>query len=135
MVFIEVLRDGRNWAKKLIFCSFWKFFLFMPSYTLWVMAQDFAKWKTLLRYISVVSFISIAFVVVKLKVFKVFRIDSAFMKRPLFGDFGPVLPQILVNLAKILTRCSFSMKKTQRLKNPSKFWILTQMELQLGPKM
>ena len=39
---------------------------------LWVTSQDFAKWKTLLRYISVVSFISIATVVVKLKNLKVF---------------------------------------------------------------
>ena len=36
-------------------------FLFMPYYSLWVTPQDFAKWKTLLKYISVVSFISIAY--------------------------------------------------------------------------
>ena len=45
---------------------------------------------TLLRYISVVSFINIAFVVVKLKIFKIFHIDSAAMKWSLFrGGFGP----------------------------------------------
>ena len=52
MVFIEVLRKDQNWAKKLIFL--WVF-LFMPSNTLWITSQDFAKWKTLLRYISVVK--------------------------------------------------------------------------------
>ena len=36
--FFEVLRNGRNGAKKL--------FLLTPSYTLW----DFANWKTLLRH-------------------------------------------------------------------------------------
>ena len=44
----------------------------MPSDTLWVTPQDFAKWETLLRYIFAVSFISIAPAVVKLKMFKVF---------------------------------------------------------------
>ena len=44
-------------------------FLFKPSYTLWVTSQGFAKWKTSLRYKSVVSFISIAYVVVELKIF------------------------------------------------------------------
>ena len=39
-----------------------------------------------LRYISVVIFISIEFVVVKLKDFS-YRIDSAPMKWPLFGGF------------------------------------------------
>ena len=39
---------------------------FIPSYTLWVMPHDSAKWKTLLRYNSAVSFIRIAVVVVML---------------------------------------------------------------------
>ena len=111
--------------KSWFFVHFESFFLFMPSYTLWVTPQDFAKWKTLLRYISIVSFISIAFVVVKLKIFKVFRIDSASMKWPLLGGFGPLLPQILFNLAEILTRCSVPIRKTLCLKNPSnfEFWL------------
>ena len=50
------------------------------------------------------------------------------MKWPLLGGFGPLLPQILFNLAEILTRNSVSIRKTQCLKNPSKFWILAQME-------
>ena len=28
MFVIEVLRYGQNWAKKLIFCSFWVFFVY-----------------------------------------------------------------------------------------------------------
>ena len=42
--------------KKLTLSHF-EFFLFISSYTLWVTPQDFVKWKTFLRYISVVSFI------------------------------------------------------------------------------
>ena len=61
-------------------------FLFMPSYTLLYTPEDFAKWNTLLRYISVVTFIRIACVVVKLKVF---CIESGW-NSPSFGDFlGP----------------------------------------------
>ena len=61
-------------------------FLFMPSYTLRYTPKDFAKWKTLLRYLSVVTFIRIAYVVVKLKVF---CIESGW-NSPSFGDFlGP----------------------------------------------
>ena len=52
---------------------------------------DVAKWKTLLRYISVVSFISIVFAVVKLRFLKVFCIDSASKKWPSCGDFGSLL--------------------------------------------
>ena len=63
------------------------------------------KYRTKI-YISVVSFISIANMLVKLKVLKVLRIDSASMKLPLFGFFGPLLSQILFALAEILTRGS-----------------------------
>ena len=47
-------------------------FLVTPSYTLWVMPQDFAKWKTSLRYTFVLSFINIAYAVVRLKMLEVF---------------------------------------------------------------
>ena len=93
------------------------------SYTLWISSQDFAKWNTLLRYISVVSFIIIAYVVVKL----IFCIDSASMKWPLFRFFWLLFPQKLFDLAEILTRVSPIMQ-THCLKNPSKFWKLAQME-------
>ena len=73
-------------------------FLFILFYILWVTPQDSAKWKTLLRYIFVVSFISIALVVVKLKILKAFHIDSVSMKWPLLEGFGPLLLQILFNL-------------------------------------
>ena len=142
-------------GQKAEFLLILKVFTFIPSYTLWVTPQDFTNWKTLLRYISVVSFISIAFMVVKLKIFKVFRIDLAFMKWPLFfggggregvrgggRGFGPLLCQILFNLAEILTRHSVPIRKTQYLKNPPKFWILAQMVFQrlqfcsiLGPNL
>ena len=103
---------------------FGRFFLFMRSYTLWVTTQRFGKWKNLLRYISVVSFINIAFVVVMLKIFKLFHIDSVAMKWSLFRGFWILLPQILFDLAEILTRVSLPKRQTQCLKNSSKFWTL-----------
>ena len=55
--------------KKWFFSSFWKFFLCMLYYTLWVMSQYFSNGKILLRYSSVVDFISTGHVVVKFKDF------------------------------------------------------------------
>ena len=80
-----------KWSKlgyKLTFWLILRVFLFTSSYTLWVTPQDFSKWKTLLRYISAVSFINIAYAVVELKSFKVFRINSA----TLFGFCGLMKP-------------------------------------------
>ena len=109
-----MLQNGRNWVKKLIFR-----FILMP--------QDFGKWKNILRYISVISFISIAFAVLKLKTFRVFRIDSASIKGSLFKGFWVLLSQILFNFAEILTRGSLPIRQTQCLKKLSKIWILIQM--------
>ena len=108
------------WPKKLFFVSFCEVF-FMPSYTLWITLQDFAKWKTLLRYIFLVSSVSIAYVVVKLKCFKVSCIDSASMKWLLFGFFGSYSPNYLFDPDEILTRGN-SIRQTHCLKNSSKFW-------------
>ena len=96
-------------------------FLFMLSYSLWVTPQDFAKWKILLRYIPVVSVISIAFVVVKLTIFKDFCINSASMKWLLFGALTP--PNIVQPCWNFDQRFS-PIRQTQCLKNPSTFWIL-----------
>ena len=57
------------------------------------MPQDFANLKILLRYSSVVSFISTGHVIVK---FKVFCIDSAPMKWLLFGVFLELIPLNIV---------------------------------------
>ena len=35
MVFIKILRNGRNWPKRLILLAHFRSFLFIPSYTLW----------------------------------------------------------------------------------------------------
>ena len=88
MLWIILKYYGWNCAKKLIFWLNLRGFLFTPSDTLWVTPKDFSKWKTLLRYILVVSFIRIVYVIVKLKIFKVFCIDSASMKLPILGGFG-----------------------------------------------
>ena len=85
--FSEVFRNGLNWAKK------WFFGLF---YTLWDTSQNFAKYRTLLRYISEVIFISMAYAIVKWKILKVFCIDSVSMKCPLFCDFFAFTPPNIV---------------------------------------
>ena len=45
-----------------------------------------------------------------------------------FGCFWTLLPQILFNLAEILTTGILPIRQKQCLKNLSKFWILAQME-------
>ena len=52
-----------------------------------------------------VSFISIALVIVKLKIL-VLRVDSAFIKWLFLGGFGLFLPKIYLTIVEILTRGS-----------------------------
>ena len=53
-------------GQKIDFLTHFGRVLFTPSNTLWVTPHDFIKWKTLWRYILVVNFVSIAYVVGKL---------------------------------------------------------------------
>ena len=89
---------GQNFPKCCQFClKFWpvmtckmirlkeEFFLFTLSFTLWFTPQDFAKWKALLSYVSVVSFISIVNVVVKLKFSKFFGLIQIHEMVPFLG--------------------------------------------------
>ena len=73
------------------------------------------------RYIIVVSFISVAFVAVKLKIFKCFRGDAASMKWPLLGGFwalsltyGSSLlkfrPEVVSHKTKTVSEQSFKIK-------------------------
>ena len=78
---IEVLRNGQNWAKKLIFWLILRGFLFTLSYTLWVTSQDFANWKTLLRYIFGV------------RVSKFFESIQDHEVAPFWGGFGLYSPK------------------------------------------
>ena len=103
-------------------------FFFMSSFALWVTSYNFDKWKTLLRYISMASFINIVFVVVKLRIFKAFDIQSASMKWPLFGSFCALTPPDIVRFYWNFKQRWSSVRTTQCLKNPSEFRILTQME-------
>ena len=112
-----------------ILAHFESFFVYaLPLYTLWDTLQDFAKWKTLLRYISVVSFISIAYAVVKFKILKVFFIASVSIKWPLFGLFWALTPSNIVWSGWNFKHRYSPIRKTQCLKNPSKFWIFAQMK-------
>ena len=125
-----------KWSKSGYKLTFWlilRVFLFTPSYTLWVTPQDFSKWKTLLRYISAVSFINIAYAVVELKSFKVFRINSATLfgfwglMKPFWGFWDSYSPKYCSILLKFWPEVA-SIRQTQCLKNPSKLWILAQMK-------
>ena len=75
----------------------WVCFSFTPSYILWITPQDLAKWDTLLRYISVLSFINIAHVVVKLKSFKV---SCVLILHPWNGPFLSYLARISPNIVR-----------------------------------
>ena len=69
------------------------------------------------RYIIVVSFISIAFVVVKLRISKVLRTNSTSTKQSFLGGFWALTLPIWSNIAEILTRGS-------ALANKNTVWIL-----------
>ena len=92
------IKKWMKFGQKRIFWLILRGFLFTLSGTLWVTSQDLAIWKNLLRNVFVVSFFSIAYVVVKLKTFRCFRIDSASMKWSLFGFFlGSYSPKYCFN--------------------------------------
>ena len=83
---------GQNSAKKLIFWVIFRDFLFTPSYALWVTPQFLVISKVSLRYIIIISFISIAFVVVKLCVFKCFQSSRKYNFWLLLGGFSSITP-------------------------------------------
>ena len=76
--FIEIIRNGQNFAKKLIFLgNFERFFVYVLLHPMNYVPR-FYQWKDLIKiHICRESFISIAYVVVKSKIFKVFQIETA----------------------------------------------------------
>ena len=76
--FIEIIRNGQNFAKKLIFWgNFERFFVYVLLHPMNYVPR-FYQWKDLIKiHICRESFISIAYVVVKSKIFKVFQIETA----------------------------------------------------------
>ena len=76
----------------------------MLFYTLWRIPK-FSQTKGIMNIQTiVVSFISVAFVVVKLKIFKVLDTNLAPMMCPFPGLFRPLHPQIWYDFAEIFTR-------------------------------
>ena len=63
-------------------------------------------------YIIVISFISVAFVVVKLYIFKCFYGDTASMTWPLLGSFWPFSPKYGLSLLKFRPQVVFHKTKT-----------------------
>ena len=79
-----------------------------------------------------VGFISIAFVVVKLKLFKIFQSFSASMKWLWLGSFWPLLLQIWSNFAEVFTRDSILVDKKSFWITFEKFEFLRELD---GPKV
>ena len=101
--------------------------LFAPSYTLWVTPQDFPKWKALSRYISEVSFISIAIWLWNYKFSKFLVLIQHSRNGPILGFFGSFFHKYCFILLKFWPDI-FSNKTSTVFQNHSKFWILAVME-------
>ena len=123
-VFIEVLRNGQNWAKKLIIGSFWEFFvcgiLHPMSYV-----PRFCQMKDLIKIYVCGKFHHYSICGCELRSF--LHGFSIHEMTP-FWVFGPLFPKILFDLAEILNRGSLPIRQTQWLKNRSKFRIMAEME-------
>ena len=112
IVFWCSLKSSKNKGKKLIIWLILWSFSFTPSYDLWIIPQFFVKLKVLFIYIIVACFTSVAFVVGKLKILKVFHTDSASTKwsliegflRPNSPKYGPILlkfsPEVVITKKK-----------------------------------
>ena len=90
--FYCTIKKWSKLGKKTDFLTQFCRFLVSPSYALSFRPQSSAKLKVLWRYIIVVSFISIAFVVAKLWVFKGFRSSKNYHCRLLLGVFLAITP-------------------------------------------
>ena len=72
---------------------------------IWISSSKCFSVYTFMKRLIVVSFISIAFVVAKIKIFKVFRTDSAPTKWPFLGSFWALTPpKYGSNITEILAR-------------------------------
>ena len=106
MVFMEVLGNVQNWAKK----SFLLFFFFFVYTLLQLMSYTprFCQMKDLIKIYICGKFHQYSICGCEVKDF---WIDSAFMKWPLLVFFRPLLSQTLLNLAEILIRGSLQEDK------------------------
>ena len=85
--------------------------LFMLFGALWIAPQNFAKWKISLRYIIVVSVITVAFMVVKL--LHSFPYQVSTHVGPIMVFFLPFLPPDIVKfLVRFSTELIFIQRKT-----------------------
>ena len=122
----------------LILRGFW----FTPSYALWVTPQSSAKLNVLWRYIIVVSFISVAFVVVKLYIFKC----SASINWPLLRSFWALSlanvtrvcsnfnQRYVFHMTKTVSEQSFKIRCLSRNKTYPKLIILVHFWTQFTPR-
>ena len=94
--FLFSFENWKNGAKKPIFWHFFKGFPATPPEPLCATPKSFAKRKVSLTYIIVPSFIFIAFVVLKLKIFKMFRGDGPSMNWSILGFFLTLTPPNMI---------------------------------------
>ena len=76
-----------------------------PSFTLWITPQFLCKWKASWRYIILVGFIGIAFVVVKLYIFKVLVAAKSSMLAAFgwfFLDYNPESSPICTKFSPVM---------------------------------
>ena len=130
----------------MIFWLILRGFLFTPSYALWVTPQFSTKLNVLWRYIIVGSFISVAFLVVKLKFFKCFYGDAASMKWPLLEGFWAVSPANMTQVCwnfdqknifhktKTVSEQSFKIKSLSGNKMYPKLMVLVHFRAQFTPR-
>ena len=120
-VFYLFLKNTWNWAKKTIFWHILRGFWFTPSYALWVTPQSCAIFSFLWRYIVVVSFITLAFVLSSYKCSNVFMAMQHPWNHPFMGflsSFPPTYgtsllkcrPEVVSHKTKTVSKQSFKNK-------------------------
>ena len=96
MVFDIVFKIRKMEPKNPFLGGFFDCFPATPPETLSATPKSFVEWRVSWRYTILPSFISIAFVVLKLKIFKKFRGDGASMNWAILGGFWTLTPPNMV---------------------------------------
>ena len=116
---LKILRNG---AKKHILGGFFRGFSATPSHALCVTPKFFAKWKVSWRQVSVVSFMSMAFVIAKLWMFKCFRSRKNYICRLLLGGFSYIAALNQFQFVQNFTSDAVQGNVSQMLKFLIQFW-------------
>ena len=116
----------------MIFWPILRGFWFTPSYALWVTPQSSATLNVLQRYIIMVSFISVAFVIVKLEIFKCFR-GNAFLLQ-IWLEFIEISTKDTSFIRQKVSEQSFKIKCLSGIEKYPKLIVLVHFWAQFSPK-